>query len=152
MLCIVKLLCSEVPEGVSGTPSFTLCKHNTSQRHRCGFTWRSQTSLNVAFYHALWYFEYKGDTFMKDKRIDKITQHYDIYINDRKYKVLSCSICEQEHKLSVKTKIRGQDFPRYGHFTITIPAENISQDFCISFQSMGSNTAIEHWEYTILPE
>lgn len=89
---------------------------------------------------------------MKDKRLDKITQHYDIYINNHKYKVLSCKILKDERKLSIKTKIRGQSFPHSGLLHLVIPTENISIELHASFHSMSSNAAIEHWEYTIIPD
>ena len=48
MLCIVKLLRSEVSAEVGGTLHFTLFQRNkTSLCCRHNFTWRSQTSLNV---------------------------------------------------------------------------------------------------------
>lgn len=89
---------------------------------------------------------------MKDKRLDKITQHYDLFINNQKYKVLSCKILEVEHRLSIKTKIRGQAFPHSGRFDILIPSEKLSIELCVAFQSMSSSAAIEHWEYTIVPD
>lgn len=35
--------------------------------------------------------------------MQKIKQHYDIFINDKKYKVLTCNICE-EKKIIIKNK------------------------------------------------
>ena len=88
---------------------------------------------------------------MRDKRISKIRQHIDIFLNDQKFKVLSYKIDMNGGYLSFKTKVFGQDFPHDGRFTITIPTKNIMQDVCISFRSMSSNTVLEHWEYTIMP-
>ncbi len=89
---------------------------------------------------------------MKDRRIDKVKQHFYILINDRKFKVISCKIDEAEGNLSIKTKIFGQDFPRSGRFTIAIPSQDIMQDLSVVFRSRSKDSAIEHWEYTIKPE
>lgn len=86
---------------------------------------------------------------MKDKRFDKINRHFDIFLNDQKFKVISCKIDEVSHVLSIKTKIFGQAFPHHGRFIITIPSENTVMELCISFQSMGKEPAIEQWIYTI---
>ena len=84
---------------------------------------------------------------MKDKRIDKVKQHFDLFLNGRKFKVIYCKIDTSNRTLSIKTKIFGQDFPDSGCVTVAIPSENISQDLYISFRSMSSNATIEHWEY-----
>ena len=89
---------------------------------------------------------------MKDKRIDKVKQHFELFFNDRKFKVISCKIDEAEGLLLIKTKIFGQDFPRSGRFTIVIPSQDIMRDFSIVFRSMGKDSAIEQWEYTIKTE
>lgn len=87
---------------------------------------------------------------MKDQRAEKIQKHYDIYFNTQKFKVLSCQMDEDTHKLCIKTKIKGQPFPKDGQFLIKIPSENVLNEVTLSFQSMTSNTALEHWEYEIL--
>lgn len=87
---------------------------------------------------------------MKDQRAEKIQKHYDIYFNTQKFKVLSCQMDEDTHKLCIKTKIKGQPFPKNGQFVIKIPSENISREVRLSFQSMTCNAALEHWEYEIL--
>ncbi len=89
---------------------------------------------------------------MNDKRIDKVKQHFGILINDQKFKVISCKIDEVDGTLSIKTKIFGQNFPHSGRFMIAIPSQNITQDLSAVFQSMSKDTAIEHWEYTIITE
>jgi hypothetical protein len=87
---------------------------------------------------------------MKDQRAEKIQKHYDIYFNTQKFKVLSCQMDEDTHKLFIKTKIKGQPFPKNRQFVIKIPSENISREVRLSFQSMTCNAALEHWEYEIL--
>lgn len=59
--------------------------------------------------------------------MQKIKQHYDIFINDKKYKVLTCNICE-EKRLLLKTKIKGQDFPQNGKLLISIPSDDLSRE------------------------
>lgn len=87
---------------------------------------------------------------MKDKRINKIKQHIDVFINGHKFRVISCKIDDEKGILSIKTKIFGQVFPYNGRFIIIIPSENLTRDLYVSFRTMSSNTAIEHWEYSII--
>ena len=89
---------------------------------------------------------------MKDKRLDKVKQHFDILINDQKFKVISCKIDQVSSILSIKTKIFGQTFPHNGCFTITIPSQNTTHDLSLVFRSMCKDSSIEHWEYTIKAE
>lgn len=86
---------------------------------------------------------------MKDKKIEKIKQHYDIYINDVKFKVIACNINKDKRTLSIKTKIRGQSFPENGQLTIKIPSLDYSQSVCATFEYMMDSTKIEHWVYHI---
>ena len=87
---------------------------------------------------------------MKDTRIAKIKQHYDIFINDLKYKVIAFNINEEESILTIKTKIKGQAFPLNGQFHISIPSKKHSKNIQVEFKSMSSDVKIEIWEYTIL--
>ncbi len=89
---------------------------------------------------------------MKDKRINKVKQHFDIFINDQKFKVISCKIDEANGTLSIKTKIFGQAFPHNGRFIITIPSQNTFHDLSVVFRAMTKDTVIEHWEYVIKAE
>ena len=89
---------------------------------------------------------------MKDKRLDKVKQHFDILINDQKFKVISCKIDEADSILSIITKIFGQTFPHNGRFTITIPSQNTTHDLSVLFRSVCKDSSIEHWEYTIEAE
>ena len=89
---------------------------------------------------------------MKDKRINKVKQHFDIFFNGQKFKVLSCKINDADSTLSIKTKIFGQDFPHNGHFTITIPSQNTVQDLDIVLRTRTKDTNIEFWGYTIKTE
>ena len=86
---------------------------------------------------------------MNDKRMGKIKQHFDFFINSKKYKVLSYKISMEDHVLSIKTKIKGQAFPQDGLVSISIPSENFSEDLRISFKSMCCTLSIEEWEYTV---
>ena len=94
----------------------------------------------------------KGSERMKDKRLDKVKQHFDILINDQKFKVISCKIDEADSILSIITKIFGQTFPHNGRFTITIPSQNTTHDLSVLFRSVCKDSSIEHWEYTIEAE
>ena len=89
---------------------------------------------------------------MKDKRIVKIQQHFDIFFNNQKFKAISCKINEADATLLITTKIFSQDFPHNGRFTITIPSQNVIHNFSIVFRSMYKNPSIERWEYTITAE
>ena len=89
---------------------------------------------------------------MKEKRLNKVKQHFDILINDQKFKVISCKIDEAVGILSIKTKLFGQDFPYNGCFTIAIPSQDTMQDLSVVFRSMSKDSSIEHWEYTIKTE
>ena len=89
---------------------------------------------------------------MKDKRIDKVKQHFDMFFNSQKFKVISCKIDERCGILSIKTKIFGQAFPHNGCFTIAIPSQNTMQDLSVVFRSVSKDSSIEHWEYTIETE
>ena len=89
---------------------------------------------------------------MKDKRNDKVHQHFDVFFNDQKFKVIALNIHKADGILSIKTKIFGQDFPHNGNFTITVPSQNIKHDLTIAFHSMRKSPSVEHWEYTIRAE
>ena len=102
----------------------------------------------------IWYnpLEMKGCERMKEKRLNKVKQHFDILINNQKFKVISCKIDEAGGILSIKTKIFGQDFPHNGCFTIAITSQDTMQDLSVVFRSMSKDSSIEHWEYTIKTE
>ncbi len=86
---------------------------------------------------------------MKDNRINKVKQHFDLFFNDQKFKVISCKIENANGGISIKTKIFGQHFPNNGRFIISIPSQNFTQELSVVFKSMYKDTAIENWEYTI---
>ena len=94
----------------------------------------------------------KEGEWMKDKRIDKVKQHFDMFFNNQKFKVISCKIDEADSIISIKTKIFGQPFPHNGCFTIAIPSQNTMQNLSVVFRSMSKDSSIEHWEYTIKAE
>ena len=89
---------------------------------------------------------------MKDKRINKVKQHFDMFFNNQKFKVISCEIDEANSIISIKTKVFGQPFPHNGCFTIFIPSQDTMQDLSVVFRSMSKDSSIEHWEYTIKTE
>lgn len=86
---------------------------------------------------------------MKDNRITKVKQHFDIFFNSEKFKIISCKIDETGRILTIKTKVFGQNFPHNGHFTIAIPSQNMTLDVAVTFQTMCKNSAIEIWKYEI---
>ena len=87
---------------------------------------------------------------MSDKRMEKIKLHYDIYINDLKYKVIACVINEEKGTLSLKTKVRGQMFPKNGLVTLCIPSKEYTKTLNLAFKGMLTQPKLEHWEYVIL--
>ena len=87
---------------------------------------------------------------MKDKRIDIVKKHFDVYFDDQKFKVIACKIDEVEGALFIKTKIFGQAFPRGGHFRIVNPSVKEAKELCIRFYSKSKNEGIENWVYTII--
>lgn len=89
---------------------------------------------------------------MRDHRVEKIKQHFDLFLNEQKFKVIHCNIDEIGHLLSIKTKVFGQAFPHNGHFALSIPSKNLLKELNNSFRSMDSNSSIEHWEYMIVTE
>ena len=89
---------------------------------------------------------------MKDKRMGKVKQHFDVFFNNQKFRVISCKIDETDRVLSIKTKIFGQPFPHSGCFKFSIHTKNIMQDLSVVFQSMSKDSSIEHWEYTVKTE
>lgn len=86
---------------------------------------------------------------MKDKRTIKIQQHYDISLNDVKFKVLSCKINKGNEKLIIKTKIRGQHFPGENNILARFPIEESIMEIYVAYHSMSSDEKIECWEYVI---
>lgn len=89
---------------------------------------------------------------MNDKRIVKIKQHYNVFLNGSKFKVISCEIDEENGMLSIKTKVFGQRFPQDGSVKMVIPSQGVSRELSVSFCHMDSTPVIEHWVYTIIQE
>jgi hypothetical protein len=81
---------------------------------------------------------------MKDKRLEKIKQHYSICLDGVDFKILSHTINPEKGTLRIKTKIKGQPFPRHANVLVTI--ENTA-DMVAAFQHMYSDEKIEQWEY-----
>lgn len=86
---------------------------------------------------------------MKDQRLAKIRQHYSICLDGVKFKILSHTVNEEKGTLLIKTKVKGQLFPR--HDCVLAAIENRAV-MTVAFRSMYSNEKIEHWEYSITAE
>ena len=81
---------------------------------------------------------------MKDQRLTKMKQHYSICLDGVKFKILSHTVNEEKGILRLKTKIKGQPFPRHDH--VLVAMENVA-DLTVAFRSVYSDEKIEHWEY-----
>jgi hypothetical protein len=81
---------------------------------------------------------------MKDQRLVKIRQHYSICLDGVEFKILTHTINEEKGILRIKTKIKGQSFPRHDH--VLVAAENMPE-LTVAFRHMYSDEKIEHWEY-----
>ena len=86
---------------------------------------------------------------MKDKRLEKIKKHYNIQIDNQKFKILSFKV-DQDHSIfTIKTKNMGQHFPHGNNCQVLIPDDTI-HSLTIGFKTMYKDEKIETWEYTIL--
>ena len=85
---------------------------------------------------------------MKDKRIEKLKQHYFISLNDQRFKILKHNIDAEKELLIIKTKVFGQDFPHDNNILVSIEEDN-KQSFFVAWKSMFKDEKIECWEYTI---
>jgi len=90
------------------------------------------------------------EVIMKDKRAVKMKQHYYIFLNDIKFKVLSCKINKENDKLIIKTKVRGQHFPTEKRILARLQIEEPTMEICVEYLSMSNDEKIEHWEYKII--
>ena len=93
----------------------------------------------------------KGVNRMRDKRIEKVKQHFDIFINGQKFKVLSIKIDEVNSTVSIKTKIFGQAFPHEGRFVISVPSQELTRALTLAFRFGTKDGSVERWEYSIVP-
>ena len=89
---------------------------------------------------------------MKDKRLIKISQHIDIFINDSRFKVLSCKLDNDNRFLRIKTKIKGQKFPCDGIVIISLPDNENITTLSTEYHSMYNDEKTETWEYRLLTE
>ena len=89
---------------------------------------------------------------MKDKRLIKISQHIDIFINDSRFKVLSCKLDNDNRLLRIKTKIKGQTFPCNGRIIVSIPNGDSVANISVIYHSMSSDEKIENWEYKLITD
>ncbi len=86
---------------------------------------------------------------MKDKRTEKINQHYFISLNNQRFKILKCKIDTEKELLTIKTKIFGQKFPESNNILVSFE-EDCNQSFLVSWKGMFKDEKIECWEYTII--
>jgi hypothetical protein len=86
---------------------------------------------------------------MKDKRIEKVKQHYFIYLNNERFKVLKHYIDVEKSLLTIKTKVFGQDFPNNDNILFSI-ADDSDQTFVVAWKGMAKNEKNEYWEYRII--
>ena len=89
---------------------------------------------------------------MKDKRLIKISQHIDIFINDSRFKVLSYKLDNDNRFLRIKTKIKGQKFPCNGIVIISLPDNENITTLSTEYHSMYNDEKTETWEYRLLTE
>ena len=83
---------------------------------------------------------------MKDKRLNKIKQHYVIFINGEKFKIMNYIISDNPHKqIRLITKVKGQHFPWNEEVKIEIVTDdrNITV-YGVSAGAWHSPTAEEH--------
>ena len=86
---------------------------------------------------------------MKDKRIEKIKQHYSIQIDNQQFKILNHKIDFEQKSFIIKTKVMGQHFPHGNNCKVLIPDDTI-HSLTIGFKTMYKDEKIETWEYAII--
>ncbi len=91
-------------------------------------------------------------SFVKDKRLLKNSQHIDIFINDSKFKVLSCKLNNDSGILRIKTKIRGQKFPCDGIVAVSLPYNESTTMLSAKYHCMYNDSKVETWEYILLTD
>lgn len=87
---------------------------------------------------------------MKDKRLKKIKQHYDILINGKKIKIMNHMISDGQIRLI--TKVRGQEFPG-PHQAANIEIHTEQEDIAVNATWMpggGITPTSEEYRYRIL--
>ncbi len=86
---------------------------------------------------------------MKDKRTEKLKQHYFISLNNQRFKILKHKIDSEKELLTIKTKIFGQKFPEGYNILVSID-DDCKQSFLAAWKGMSKDEKIECWEYTII--
>ena len=89
---------------------------------------------------------------MKDKRLIKNNNHIDIFINDSKFKILSCKLNNDSGILRIKTKIKGQKFPCDGIVVVSLPDNESIITLSAKYHCMYNDSKIETWEYILLTD
>ncbi len=85
---------------------------------------------------------------MKDNRIEKIKQHYNITLNDKNFKVLKHKIDIEKSLFTIKTKVFGQDFPHGDN--ISFFSSDHNQHFVVTWKGTFKDEKVECWEYRII--
>ncbi len=86
---------------------------------------------------------------MKDKRIEKVKQHYFIYLNNEQFKILKHKIDVEKTLLTIRTKVFGQDFPHGDNILVSTSKDN-NHSFVVAWKGMWKDEKVECWEYRII--
>ena len=86
---------------------------------------------------------------MEDKRTKKVKQHYFIYLNNERFKILKHTIDDNKSLFTIRTKIFGQNLP-HGDNVLVSMSEDGDQTFIVAWKSMYKDEKIEYWEYKII--
>lgn len=87
---------------------------------------------------------------MKDKRTEKTKNHYNIFIDEKPFKVMNYSISNDNKSLSVRTKIRGQSFPTNSVVVIKIPTLESNIVLQCKYKFLLSSPVLEEWKFEIV--
>ena len=87
---------------------------------------------------------------MKDKRINKLNQHYCVWINNKKFIVLNHSFLHAPClRLRFATKIKGQNFPE-GVVPIILTHDSTSVVYIGKWLTQYGGSGIEYCVYEII--
>ena len=87
--------------------------------------------------------------YMKDKRIEKVKQHYFISLNDERFKILKHKIDPEKALLTIRTKVFGQNFPRGDNILVSTSDDN-EPSFVVAWKGTWKDEKVECWEYKII--
>lgn len=86
---------------------------------------------------------------MKDKRIEKVKQHYFISLNGEQFKILKHKVDTEKALLTIRTKVFGQNFPCGDNIFVSTSSDNVPP-FVVTWKGMWKDEKVECWEYKIL--